>query len=396
MTARIAWMAFWLVLVAGCATTPRAPTAGFGPRPNPLFWSQAEREGNFRRMETLVASNRVTHGARVHPLPAGAPLAPVWTTPGGTLDRYMTEQKIAGLMVVQDGRVRIERYGLGFGPRDRWTSFSVAKSFTSTLVGAAIRDGHIRSIDDPVTRYIPALAGSAYDGVSIRQLLTMTSGVRWNEDYTDPTSDVARMYAGPREPGVPLIVSYMRRLPRADPPGAVWKYKTGEADLIGVLVAQATRRPLATYLAQKIWRPYGMAMDAAWLKDAADGTENGGCCLSIALADYARMGQFLLDGGIARGRRVLPDWWLAQATAKQADIGSATMGYGYQWWTYGDGRFAGIGIFGQLLHIDRARQLVIVQLAAAPVATSPAQSKARAAMIAAITAGIDRDDGFLR
>lgn len=396
MTGRIAGIALGLLLVAGCAGTPRARPAGFGPRPNPLFWNQAEREANFRRMETLVASNRVAHGARVHPLPAGAPLVPAWTAPGATLDTYMAEQKIAGLMVVQNGRVRIERYALGFGPRDRWTSFSVAKSFTSTLVGAAIRDGHIKSIDDPVTRYIPALAGSAYDGVSIRQLLTMTSGVRWNEDYADPASDVARMYAGPRQPGVPLIVSYMRTLPRAAPPGSVWAYKTGETDLIGVLVAQATRRPLATYLAQKIWRPYGMAMDAAWLKDAIDGTENGGCCLSIALADYARMGQFLLDGGIVRGRRVLPDWWLAQATARQADIGRGAMGYGYQWWVYGDGRFAGIGIFGQLLYIDRGRRLVIVQLAAGPVATGPAQSKARAAMIAAVTAAIDRGDRFLR
>src|SRR5262249_44815784 len=155
--------------------------------------------------------------------------------------------------VLVDGRVRLERYGLGHGPAGRWTSFSMAKSLTSTLVGAATRDGFIHSVDDPVTRYIAGLRGSAYEGVSIRQLLTMTSGVRWNEDYADLKSDVALFYETPPDEGFDATVSYMRKLPREAPAGEKWLYKTGETNLIGVLVEEATHRKLADYLSEKIW-----------------------------------------------------------------------------------------------------------------------------------------------
>jgi CubicO group peptidase (beta-lactamase class C family) len=317
-------------------------------------------------MQTHYASNVVRHGV-AHPLPDGAAVEPQFAD-GSTLDGYMAARHVAGIMVVQDGRVRLQRYGLGATPDTRWTSFSVAKSFTSTLVGAALRDGSIHSLDDKVTRYIPELAAGAYRDVTVRQLLTMTSGVRWNEDYVDPRSDVAMMYEGARQPGVPLLVSYMAALPREFAPGERWIYKTGETDLIGILVTRATGKTLARYLSEKIWQPYGMASDALWLKDEVDGTEAGGSGVSATLADYARLGQFLLDGGIASGRPVLADGWIADATHKHVDIGVPGRGYGYQWWTYDNGAFAGIGIFGQLLYVDPARHLVIVQMAAWPVA----------------------------
>jgi CubicO group peptidase (beta-lactamase class C family) len=368
-------------LLAACAT-PHAR------RTDVLFWNQAQREAAFRAMETHYASNVVHHGV-AHPLPAGTPLLPRFTD-GGTLDTYMAAHHVAGIMVVQDGRVRLERYGLGATPDTRWTSFSVAKSFTSTLVGAALRDGSIHSLDDKVTRYIPELAAGAYRDVTVRQLLTMTSGVRWNEDYVDPKSEVAMMYEGTRQPGVPLLVSYMAALPREFAPGERWVYKTGETDLIGILVTRATGKTLASYLSEKVWKPYGMASDALWLKDDVDGTEAGGSGVSATLADYARLGQFLLDGGIANGQTVLADGWIADATHKHADFGVPGRGYGYQWWTYDNGAFAGIGIFGQLLYVDPSRQLVIVQLAAWPVATNDEQAKARTAFVEAVIAGLDR------
>lgn len=353
-------------------------------RTDVLFWNQPQREAAFRAMEMHFASNVVRHG-QAYPLPAGPALRPRFTD-GTTLDRYMADHHVAGIMVVQHGRVRLERYGLGAGPTTRWTSFSVAKSFTATLVGAALRDGAIHGLDDRITRYIPELAAGAYRDVTVRQLLTMTSGVRWNEDYADPRSDVARMYEGTRQPGVPLLVSYLAVLPRQYAPGQRWVYNTGETDLVGILVARATGKTLAAYLAEKIWQPYGMAADAIWLKDDVDGTEAGGSGISATLADYARFGQFLLEGGRAGGRQVLGDGWLADATTKHADIGAPGRGYGYQWWTYDDGAFAGLGIFGQLLYVDPARQLVIVQLAAWPVATSDAQAAARAAFVKAVVA----------
>jgi CubicO group peptidase (beta-lactamase class C family) len=369
------------VLLAACAT-PHAR------RTDVLFWDQPQREANFRAMQSHYASNVVHHGV-AHELPAGASLEPRFAD-GGTLEAYVAAHHVAGIMVVQDGRVRLERYGLGATANTRWTSFSVAKSFTSTLVGAALRDGSIHSLDDKVTRYIPELAAGAYRDVTVRQLLTMTSGVRWNEDYVDPKSDVAMMYEGARQPGVPLLVSYMAPLPREFAPGARWVYKTGETDLIGILVTRATGKTLAAYLSEKIWKPYGMASDALWLKDEVDGTEAGGSGVSATLADYARLGQFLLDGGIANGKPVLADGWIADATRKHADIGVPGRGYGYQWWTYDNGAFAGIGIFGQLLYVDPARHLVIVQMAAWPVATNDEQARARTAFVQSVIAGLDR------
>src|SRR5690606_27379377 len=171
----------------------------------------------------------------------------------------------SALVVLHDGKLRLERYGLGFDGDGRWTSFSVAKALTATLVGAAIRDGHIRSMDDKVSEYIPQMKGSAYDDVSIRQLLTMTSGVRWNEDYGNPQSDVALFNKHKPEEGVDALVSYLRRLPREVPPGTRWNYSTGETNLVGVLVSQATGKPLATYLSEKVWQPAGMEQKATWI-----------------------------------------------------------------------------------------------------------------------------------
>jgi CubicO group peptidase (beta-lactamase class C family) len=382
----------WLLLAAtalfaACAT-PHAK------RTDVLFWNQPQREAAFRAMDTHYASNVVRHGV-AHALPAGQPLVPRFDD-GTTLDTYMAAHHVAGVMVVQDGRVRLERYALGATAATRWTSFSVAKSFTSTLVGAALRDGAIHDLDDKVTRYIPELATGAYRDVTVRQLLTMTSGVRWNEDYVDPHSDVAMMYEGARQPGVPLLVSYMSRLPREFAPGERWVYKTGETDLIGILVTRATGKTLAGYLSEKIWVPYGMSSDAYWLKDEVDGTEAGGSGVNATLSDYARLGQFLLDGGVAGGKPVLADGWLADATHEHADIGAPGRGYGYQWWTFDDGSFAGIGIFGQLLYVDPAHHLVIAQIAAWPVATDEAQQKARTAFIDAVKrAAIKRGQSHL-
>lgn len=348
-----------------------------------LFWSDAERDRNFRRMERIFPSIRVASGHHVHPLPPGKSLLSALGG-SGSVDHMMEQLDEVGLLVLQDGKIRLERYHGGFGPNDRWTSFSVAKSLTSSLVGAAIEDGYIKSIDDRVTRYIPELKGSAYEGVTVRQLLTMTSGVKWNEDYTDPKSDVARMLSTPAPPGQNPTVAYMRRLPREAPPGTKWVYKTGETMLVGVLVEKATGKTLAQYLSQKIWRPYGMQEDAYWEVDAGGGNI-GGCCVSAALRDYGRVGQFLLDRGQAGGKQVLPPWWIKQATSKQADIGEPNFGYGYQWWTEANGSYDAIGIFGQMIHVDPQHRLVIVTLSNWPKPTDDALSAKRRALVKRIT-----------
>ena len=330
---------------------------------NVLFWTQDQRDTAFRQMEKLVDVNQIPAGGTVLALPQGAPIKLSLD-----IDAYMKSQRNAGLIIIQDGKVRFEKYALDYDAKGRWTSFSVAKPFTSTLVGAALKDGFIKSLEDKVTVYIPDLKGSAYDDVSVRQLLTMTSGVAWNEDYTDPKSDVALFNTHKAEPGVDVTVSYMRKLKREAPAGSKWVYKTGETNLIGVLVSSATKKTLSAYLSEKVWKPYGMEQDAIWMLGNT-GHEISGCCLSATLRDYARLGLFISGGGVVAGKSIFPDDWLAQATTKQADIETPGKGYGFQWWTYDDKSFAAQGIFGQGIFIDPSRKLVIASNGNWPTAT---------------------------
>jgi|SRR5579883_219365 len=331
--------------------------------PDVLFWTMPERDTAFRQMEKVSPVHVIAAGGKVHQFKNGATIhLPV------DIDAYMASQRAAGLIIVQDNRILLEKYAMGFDRESRWTSFSVAKSFTSSLAGAALHDGAIRSLGDKVTAYIPDLKGSAYEDVSVRQLLTMTSGVKWNEDYTDPKSDVAQFNSHHADPGVDVTVSYMRRLPREAPAGTKWLYKTGETNLIGVLVSQATHKTLSEYLSEKIWKPYGMEKDAVWMTGST-GHEISGCCISATLRDYARLGQFMLDGGKADGKEVVTRDWIAKATTKEAETGAPGRGYGFQWWTYDTGCYAAQGIFGQSIFIDPSRKLIIATFGDWPTAT---------------------------
>ena len=356
---------------------------------NVLFWSVEQRDAGFRTMDRipiLAKANVIAKGDSVYPLPAGEPLKI-----GMDVDAYMKAQRTAGLVILQDGKVRMEKYGLDFTAQGKWTSFSVAKSFTSTMVGTAIKDGYIKSIDDKVSAYIPDLKGSAYDDVTIKQLLTMTSGVKWNEDYTDPKSDVALFNLHKAEKGMDVTVSYMRKLPREAPAGTKWVYKTGETNLIGVLVSSATKKTLSSYLSEKVWAPFGMEQDATWLLGST-GHEISGCCIQASTRDYARFGAFIMGGAKIKGVGLLPDDWLAPATSKQADIGMAGKGYGYQWWTYDDGSFAAQGIFGQGIFIDPKRNLVIASNSNWPKASDPdTVGVQREAFYKAVQAAVDTE-----
>jgi CubicO group peptidase (beta-lactamase class C family) len=358
---------------------------------NVLFWSIPQRDAAFRaidRIPLLSKSRIISAGKDVYPLPKGAPF-----DVGINVDAYMKDQRTAALVIIQDGKIRLEKYGLGFSADGRWTSFSVAKSFTSTLVGAAIKDGYIKSIDDKVSDYIPDLKGSVYDNVTIKQMLTMTSGVKWNEDYADPKSNVALFNAHKAEPGVDVTVSYMRKLKREAPSGTKWVYKTGETNLVGVLVSSATKKNLSDYLSEKVWRPFGMEHDASWLLGST-GHEISGCCLQASTRDFARFGLFILGGGIAGGKSVLPDGWIAEATTKHADTNQAEDGYGYQWWTVNDGSYAAKGIFGQGIFIDPKRKLVIASNSNWPQATDRQggdQDKKRFAFYKQVQLAIDNE-----
>ena len=392
---RLALAALLLAIAAPAWADLEIDRDGLTRRPV-AAWSQAEREFGFANWDRLFPSRVIARGPTVHALPQGAPLAGF--APGGAgalqLQRSVDDAQLAGIVVLHRGQLRLEHYARGFDASGRWVSFSLAKSLTSTLVGAAIRDGFIGSVDDAVTRYIPELQGSVYEGVTLQQLLTMSSGVKWNEDYADPASDVMLLFVSPVPPGVDATVSYMKTLRREAAPGTRWHYNTGETNLLGVVVSRATRKSLSDYASQKIWAAYGMESDASWMLDRS-GHEHGGCCIQASTRDYARFGQFMLDGGRVHGREILPEGWLQAATRKQADIGMPGFGYGYQWWTRDDGRFNARGLHGQLIHVDPARDLVVVFNSAAPPevngSPAPAAAAARNALFDAIRAAIDAE-----
>ncbi len=389
--------AFLVASAAAIFAAAAQPVTTADPTPAQLqrplaTWNQVEREWAFRNWDKVANTRPIRRGTNVKALPAGAPLQAL--VEGGTgakkLDQYIIDNKVSGMLILQDGKIRLERYALGHSASDRWTSFSVAKSITSTLVGAAVKDGFIKSLDDPLARYIKGLAGSAYEAVTVRQLLTMTSGVKWNEDYTDPKSDVARFFFTPPDADTDTTVSYMRKLKRDVPAGSKWLYSTGETNLLGVLVSQAAGKPLAVYLSEKIWAAYGMEQDASWTLGVTD-HEQAGCCLQASLRDFGRIGQFVLEGGKIDGKSIVADGWFSAATTKQADIGAPGRGYGYQWWTRDDGTYVAQGIHGQMINIDPSRKLVVVITSAWPVATGQKESGARNALLAGITALIDAE-----
>lgn len=356
-----------------------------------FHWNQGELELGFLHYDEVFEGREVPRGDKVHELPQGLPIAAFLE--GGEKERafedFLTQQKVAGLLILQDGMIRLERYALGYSEAGRWTSQSVAKSVTSTLVGAAIKDGYINSVDDYVTDYIPDLKGSAYEKVTVRHLLTMTTGVRWNEIYTDPNSDIVRFYTEPVEPGIDQTVSYMRRLPAVTEPGTTWVYKTGETHLLGVLVSSATGQTLSDYLSSKIWVPYGMEQKATWILGRTD-QELAGCCLQMKLRDFARFGQFVLEGGRINGESIVPDDWFERATQTQVRVWGG-LGYGYQWWTFDDGTFQALGIHGQMIHIDPARRLVVVINSAWPEAESLERQAAVANFLKTIATEIDEE-----
>ncbi|MFL2838365.1 MAG: serine hydrolase domain-containing protein [Pseudohongiellaceae bacterium] len=279
-----------------------------------------------------------------------------------SLDDYMVNNHTGGVLVIEDGELLLERYGLGNDEQTLWISFSVSKSVTSMLLGAAIKEGYIQSVNDPVSDYLPRLRGSSYDAVSIRDVLQMASGVEWNEDYTDLSSDVAT-YPSDR---IIDIQRYLGTKPRVAAPGAVFNYSTAETDLVGAIVRAAIGNNLATYLENKMWKPFGMEFDANWGIHGDEG-ERGGCCMNITLRDYGRIGLFALNEGVLPdGTKVLPDGWMVESSTPSR----GNPGYGYLWWLNNDETYRAQGIFGQGIYVKPESDLVIVVLSAWPVAAA--------------------------
>jgi CubicO group peptidase (beta-lactamase class C family) len=336
----------------------------------------------FRNIDRLFPTRAVPRSPTPLPLPRSAtPLTSVSFSERGTrhtLEDYLELNRVAGLLVLKDGHVRLERYRLGNSERTRWMSMLIAKSITSTLIGAAIQQGYIAALSDPVTRYVPSLAGSAYEGVSVRDVLMMSSGVRWDETYTDPASDRRRLLEAQISQVPGALLAVMRGLPRAAEPGTVNNYNTGETQVAAEILRSAVGRPLATYLSERIWSRFGMEADANWWLDSPDGLEIGGSGFSATLRDYGRFGLFVLNEGVAAGEAILPAGWTDEATSPKLLGDGTPLAYGYLWWpgttpaARRDRAFSAEGIHGQFVYINPVAQVVIVVWSAQPEPTGGA------------------------
>ncbi|MFE7721894.1 serine hydrolase domain-containing protein [Nocardia rhizosphaerihabitans] len=295
------------------------------------------------------------------------------------IDNYVADNRIAGLLVLKDGAIAHEQYAMGNTESSKWTSWSMAKSFVATLVGAALADKSIASLDDPVTRYVPELKDSPYQENTIRQVLQMCSGLRWtSKPYTlYGDSDIAHLFQAAYTSRPGAVMDVIRNRPRVSAPGVKFNYANADTYVLGAVVAKATGKNLSDYLSEKIWRRIGAEADGYWMLDSPNGLEMGGNNLSATLRDYGRFGQFILTGG----EEVLPKGWRDEAGSPQSPTTQYgklyeepyPMGYGYQWWALPPGvggargpapTFTAQGIHGQFLYINPSENVVVVQWAA--------------------------------
>ncbi len=332
---------------------------------------------NFSRVPELLPTSKMSPSSAPYDWPATDPIElPEWYVLNGerrSVHDFLTQTDTAALLILHDGAIAHEWYGLTGGPNVPWISMSVAKSVISALVGIAVEDGHISSIDRPIGDYIRVTPGSAYDGVSIKDVLQMSSGARWNEDYNDAESDIFRLAAAMSEGGT--LEEFVATMVRDNEPGNICRYNSGDTQALGALVVSATGRSTTDYMQEKLVEPLGISSPAYWLVDST-GMEVAFAGLVMTARDYAKFGELYRNGGRWRGQQVVPASWVeASLTADAAHlqpgrpiIGShpLDLGYGYQWWLpAGDsGKFSAIGVYNQFVYVDPIKKTVIVKLSA--------------------------------
>lgn len=285
------------------------------------------------------------------------------------LEEYLDYSKSTGMLVLRNDVIVFERYWRGHREDGEHVSWSVAKSFISALIGIALEEGKFESIQDPITRYLPELEKTGYDGVRIKDILEMSSGVGFNEDYADYDSDINRFgrsiaFGGP-------MAKFVASLERVRNPGSYHHYVSIDTQVLGMLLVRVTGVSLATYLEEKIWQPIGMEHDAHWLLDSA-GMEVALGGLNASLRDYARFGLLYLNRGRFRGAQIVPAQWVRRSTTpgaphllpgKDNPASSSTWGYGYQWWIPEPYRhdYTAAGVYNQYIYVDPAARIVIVK-----------------------------------
>jgi len=287
-------------------------------------------------------------------------------------EAFLAETDTTGLMVVKgDGEVLYENYWRGNDRDTRWISWSVGKSFISALIGIALEEGRIASIDDQLVTYAPELEGTAYDGVTIKDALEMSSGVAWNEDYSDPDSDIARF--GRALAFGSSMIDFAKTLEGKHKPGTVNYYNSMDAQVLGLVLQNAVGMSPSEYLEEKIWSKIGAEHDGYWVLDDS-GAELAAGGVNVTLRDYARFGLLYLNKGNWNGEQIVPAEWVKASHTPDApqlmpgrqEISDTVWGYGYLWWLprEADGPYTAVGIYNQFIYVDPEHDLVIVKTSA--------------------------------
>jgi CubicO group peptidase (beta-lactamase class C family) len=337
------------------------------------MWYDPYMIGSYRHWDEIYPVRTIPRGGEVSELDYGTLIEELTYTRGDKqrgLDEYFEMTRATGLIVIRDDEVVFERYALGADENSLFTSMSVAKSIVSTLVGFAIDDGLIESIDDPIDKYVPGLKGSGYEGVPIKAVLQMSSGIKFSERYDSAASDSTTLWIETVHYRTKRLDDYVAGLMRAQEPFVDFNYKGVDTAALGWLVATVTGKNLSEYAAEKIWGPLGMEADANWGVDTRgdDAVEIAFCCVNATLRDYARFGLFMLHGGQWNGERLLSENWIDAATVPDGDYVETgklypgyPLGYGFQWWTFPDhgGAYSAIGVNGQFIYVIPEKNMVI-------------------------------------
>lgn len=351
-----------------------APWAETSPAKRYSVFDVETRIENFRHMDRLFPARAIPRTGPVIPLPhADAPLDVAYALDGQphTLESFLVRTNTTGLLVIRDGTIVHEQYRLGADVSSAFTSWSVAKSFVATLIGVALHEGKIASLDDRADKYAPAYAGTPYGETTIRHLLMMASGIAFTENYADPNATIAQFWRDVvvfGQAADPVIARYGREAPQ----GTRFRYISTDSAVLGAVLRGATGRSISDYAAEKLWAKLGMEHDASWLLDGA-GAELAFCCLNASLRDYAKLGLLYMNDGVWNGERLLPEGWVAMATRPNApyqepEAAQKIRGYGLHVWVPAgyDGEFFASGVWGQFIWVDQRRKVVIARTSVDP------------------------------
>lgn len=337
------------------------------------FFDEGARVGSFSHLDEILPHYTLRKAQSPLPLaaaPGEAKLGYRFENNNLTLDDFLDRQRVTGLLVIKDGAVLFERYQYDRKPADRFISHSMAKSVVSIGVGIAVAEGKIASLDDPVSKYVPKLAGSPYGETTIRNALRMSSGVPFSEDYSGK-DDLTRFVIDRNREG--SIAALRQFQTREVEQGTRFHYASSETVILTVLLHAVTGTTLSEYLTTRLWQPMGAEADATWIK-SADGTESGFGNFNATLRDYGRLGMLLANDGVIGGKQIVPKDYLLDATdwhrqppALQPRKATPYFGYGYQFWHFpGEKRrFAFLGVYGQSIFVDPELKLVMVVTAVA-------------------------------